>query len=302
MKKKSLSIIIPTYNGDGSLIKLMNELYSAFDFNDFEIVIVNDSSPDFTDIRFEKNISNFKKYKYILLEYNVGEDKAVEIGLEYAEYDNILIIDDDFQHTPISCKELYNKFINSEVDVLYSMYEEKKHTFFRNLGSRIFNFLYFLQIKKNIKYISSFKILSKNILQQYLNFKNKKYISLDEFVLTRDFKIDSFVVQHNERLNNKSNYNPITLAAVFFSKIINRYDNLKKIFFFSFVFFIIFLTYKVLLIFINIYLFNIDYPKGYPTLVILMILILFISCCNFFSFKKKFSKISIKKFLKSKIY
>jgi polyisoprenyl-phosphate glycosyltransferase len=302
MKKNSLSIVIPTYNGAGSLIKLINELYDVFDFIDFEIIIINDSSPDLTDIRFEKNIPNLKKFKYILLEHNVGEDRAVEIGLEYVEYDSIMIIDDDYQHTPSACKEMYYNFINSDLDVLYSKYKEKKHPFIRNFGSKIFNLLYLFKSNTNIKYLSSFKIFSEKLNHKYLESNNTDYIHIDDFILSNNYKLNFFELYHNDRFNNKSNYNFMSLIKVFFIRVINRFNNLKKIFTYIVHFFIFLFVYKIIITILNIYLFNVVYPKGYPTLLSLVILTILISLNNFLDIKKKFSKISIKKFLKSKFY
>jgi hypothetical protein len=150
--------------------------------------------------------------------------------------------------------------------------------------------------------IPSIKIFSKKLNHKYLESNNTDYIHIDDFILSNNYKFNFFELDHNERFNNKSNYNFMSLIKVFFIRLINRFNNLKKIFTYILYFFIFLLIYKIIITILNIYLFNVVYPNGYPTLLSLAILTILISLNNFLDFKKKFSKISIKKFLKSKFY
>ena len=301
--EKSLSIIIPTYNGVGSLFDLTLELYNTFNFENFEIIVVNDASPDLTDVKFEKNQHKFKKFKYILLEENIGEEKAVELGLEYAEYENILIIDDDYQHTPDACKILYENFIQNDCDVIYSKYREKKHSFYRNLGSKIFNYLYLANNKqKKVNYISSFKIFSNKVKDSFLEYNKQKEIFIDDYIISNNFKIDFKEVEHNYRIINKSNYDFISLSSIFFKRLINKFKGFEKIIKFLINILLVYLVYKIFNVFLNVYLMNGQYPKGYPTLLILLIINLLMSYAILKKILKKINKISIKKIIKSNLY
>lgn len=299
---KSLSIVIPTYNGAGSLIDLILDLYNTFNFENFEIIVVNDASPDLTDIKFEQNQNNFKKFKYILLEENIGEDKAVELGLEYAEYNSILIIDDDYQHTPNACKMLYENFIQNDCDVIYSKYIIKKHSFFRNLGSKIFNYLYLFSNKKKIYYVSSFKIISRDVKNKFLEYNKRKKIFIDDYLISNNFKIKFKEVEHNQRNINKSNYNLINLSAIFFKRLTNRFSFLGKIIQFLINISLVYLIYKILKVFFNVIILNEVYPTGYPTILILLVINLLLSYLILTKIIKKIDKTTVKKILKSKLY
>ena len=94
-----LSIVIPTFNNSEQITYLIEDLYNEFiDFN-IEIILINDCSDDLTDVNIKSNIKKFKKFTYLRMKYNVGEIDAVKTGLKFVNFNNIIIMDDDYQHT-----------------------------------------------------------------------------------------------------------------------------------------------------------------------------------------------------------
>lgn len=123
---KKISIIIPTYNGEKTITKLVNELLVVFRKHKKEIVIVNDNSPDKTH-HFCLNISRkLNRYiTYIKLSKNFGEHNAVMAGLRNCTGDIIIIMDDDFQNKPKEALKLAEFTLQNNFDVVYTKYKKK---------------------------------------------------------------------------------------------------------------------------------------------------------------------------------
>ena len=115
-----LSIIVPVYNEESTLLELLNKLKKLNKICDLEIIIVNDGSNDKS-----KNIinSNSELYdKFIHLNKNYGKGKAVIEGLKICSYEYVLIQDADLEYDPEDIKILLE--------------ENKKYNYDLIMGSR----------------------------------------------------------------------------------------------------------------------------------------------------------------------
>jgi len=294
--KDSLSIVIPTYKGSETVIRLILELYSVFDFEEFEIILVNDDSPDITETLIYKNLKKFKKFKYIRLQNNLGEDAATNIGINYAIYKYIMVMDDDYQHTPTECSKLYNKIKNFNFDVVYSNYKVKNHSKIRNFFSKVFNYIYLFNTKNKINYISSFKVFKKSIADQFLLNGNFNKIFIDQYILQNNLVIESFDLDHRKRMGSSS-YTLIKLLKTFLIKIVNRHKIISNISKYLISFFCLFLIFKIFeIIYSYLFLKNV-YPQGYPTIAILLIVNLIFNYVIFFKFLDNKKSLNITKYL-----
>jgi dolichol-phosphate mannosyltransferase len=111
----SFSVILPTLNENGHIIKLIKEISQIFELNkkDFEIIVVDDNSNDGT---FE-TVKDFQKNNTFLktiLRENKKKNLAFSIneGIFTAVYENIIWLDADFQHPP----KYINQFIQKAND------------------------------------------------------------------------------------------------------------------------------------------------------------------------------------------
>jgi len=270
-ENQKISIVIPVYNGALSIDRLVDELIARISpvFN-IEIVLVNDCSPDNSE---EVCIGITKKHpeyvSFYSLAMNVGEHNTVMAGLNKASGDFAVIIDDDFQNQVSEVIKLIDFMINSNYDVVYTFYEEKKHSVFRNLGSQFNDKVANVMLKKpKDLYLSSFKIINRFLINEVIKY-DLPYPYLDGLILRRTSNIGKIKVSHTERQLGKSNYTLRKLISLW----LNMFTNFSILplrisiilgFIFSFVGFIISIDAIIEKIF------NPNVPQGYTFIVIII--------------------------------
>lgn len=97
-----LSVVIPTYNGAGSLPQLLDRLAIVLQEHGvaYEVIIVNDASPDDTWTVLESTLGKHRELRAIDLMVNHGQAIASLCGLAHARGQLIATMDDDLQHPP----------------------------------------------------------------------------------------------------------------------------------------------------------------------------------------------------------
>lgn len=212
---KELSVIIPVYKGAKTIIKLVESLQEELRMYDFEIILVNDGSPDDSE-KVCKNLTIIhKNTNFISLRKNFGEFNAVMCGLNHVVGKYAVIIDDDFQNPPSEIIKLLNKAKSEDFDVVYSFYAEKKHHFFRNFGSWLVNGLTTSLLSKPADlYLSSFKLIKKEIVDEIIKYKGP-YPYIDALIFRVTNNVSKTEVQHYERKEGESNYTIKKLVSLF---------------------------------------------------------------------------------------
>ena len=106
-----LSIVIPVYQAEHSIRKLVKKLLEVFSGKSFEIILVNDCSPDTSHQEcLDAYSENSNTITYIKLAKNMGEHNAVMAGLNYTKGEWAIIMDDDFQNPPEEAFKLYKQY------------------------------------------------------------------------------------------------------------------------------------------------------------------------------------------------
>ena len=274
MKNNNLiSVIIPTYKGEKSIKLLCDEIIQKFNFIKLEIIIIDDNSPDNTkQICLDMIDHSHDNVLYIKLTKNFGEHNAVFAGLKYCKGDWAIIIDDDFQNPISEAVKLTDYALQNSYDVIYSNYKKKKHNIFRNLGSK-FNDIsasIFLKKPKNL-YLSSFKIVKKNIVEKILNY-NGPSPYIDGLILSITSNISYIEVEHHERdiRFGKSNYNIAKLLKLYID-VISSFSTrpLRICSIFGLIITIFSIIFGIIIIFEKIFYPNLT--SGYPSVMIAII-------------------------------
>lgn len=179
---KSVSIIIPVYNEEKFIFKLIEKI-KKIDFAslslDCEIIVVNDGSTDNTKKILSK-IDNIK----VIDQINLGKGSAVQKGIKYSKADLILIQDADLEYDPNDYYSLLEPFKSDEKISVYgsrpknvfnkeSLFEDKHHNqkygpyFMNKLLCFFFKFLFNITLTDPL---TGYKVYERNFF-----LKNKIY-------------------------------------------------------------------------------------------------------------------------------
>ena len=207
-----ISVCIPVYNSEKTILKLVEDVKDKLHNYELEVILVNDGSKDSSE---EICIGLSDKYdfvKFISLRKNFSYHNAVLCGLTYMTGDYVAIIDDDFQNPPSEILLLIEE-AQQGYDVVYSRYEEKRHHWFRNLGSQ-FNGMVatWLLDKPKGLYLSSSKLITKEVVNEIIKYSGP-FPYIDGLILRVTDNIGVKTVKHIERLEGASNYTLTKLMA-----------------------------------------------------------------------------------------
>lgn len=220
MKKLELSIVIPIYKSQNTIEALVKKLFEVLKDILFEIILVNDGSPDESDLVCSKIAKQYKNVTYIQLRKNFGEFNAVFCGLNYVNGQYAIMIDDDFQNPPTEIIKMLQTAQEGQYDVVYAQYIEKKHHFFRNFGSQLINNLNtWLIHKPSDLYLSSFKAISYDLIQEIIKYSAPN-VYLDGIIFQLTNNISKVTVEHSARQEGSSNYTSKKLISLFLNAML----------------------------------------------------------------------------------
>ena len=212
MSEVEYSVIIPVYNSSSTLCELFNRLQKCFSVigKSYELIFVDDGSSDnswkiLADLK-KQNPDNIKAIRFV---YNFGQHNAIFCGLSHASGNFLITLDDDLQHPPEEIPKLIKKYQETSSDLIYGFYKKKKHSPFRNFGSRM--------IKKSAKVLydapgegSSFRMITRQLASQILEHA-QNFVFIDELLLWYTGDISFIKVEHEKRKSGKSGYSKIKL-------------------------------------------------------------------------------------------
>ncbi len=114
---KTLSIIIPVYNEEKTIKKILERVEGTrLDNIEKEIIIIDDNSTDNTRIILEKLKD---KYRIIFQDKNYGKGAAVKRGFKESSGDIVLIQDADLEYNPEDYKKLIQPILEKDAQVVY---------------------------------------------------------------------------------------------------------------------------------------------------------------------------------------
>lgn len=144
-----LLIIIPAYNEEDNIEKVVNLLKKSYPQYDY--VVVNDGSSDDTGKICRKN-----GFNTIHLPVNLGLASGFQAGMKYAElnnYDAAIQFDGDGQHNPQFIEEMLSALENHDADIIIGsrFVNQKKPVSMRMFGNNLIQGCIFLTTKQKIK-------------------------------------------------------------------------------------------------------------------------------------------------------
>lgn len=201
------SLVIPVFNAAATIESVVEHVHQVFAGRQFEVILVNDGSEDNSERVCAALVEAHPvTVRLVQLARNFGEHNAVLAGLSQTRGHAVGIMDDDGQHPPEELLRLWAHQQHTGVDVVYGRYRAKQHGWWRNWGSW-FNGLVamFLMGKPQHLYLSSFKVLTRFVVDQLILFRGP-FPYLDGLILRTTNSIDQIDVEHRPRAGGRSGY------------------------------------------------------------------------------------------------
>ena len=195
-----LSIVSPEYHGEKMVEELVRRIKESVVSitDDFEIILVNDASPDNTWDKIQKVCQEDTRVKGINLSRNFGQHYAISAGLKYAKGEWIIVLDCDLQDRPEEIPNLYAKAVEG-YDIVYAQRAERKDGFLKKLSSSVFHFCYdWLSGQNTDKTIANFGIYHSSVIAEY-NKMPETARSFGSLIKYLGFRHTAIPVIHAER-------------------------------------------------------------------------------------------------------
>lgn len=200
-----LSIVTTLYNSSSYI----NEFYERCSIcarkltMDYELIFVNDGSPDDSLNVVKKIAYSDEKVVVIDLSRNFGHHKAMMTGLAQASGELIFLIDSDLEEKPEWLLEFNEKISSDDCDVVYGIQERRKGNWFEKLSG----YFYYKLINvffKHPKNITTARLMTKQYVSNLLLFREREVVISGLWILTG---FDQRSVLVNKTSKKKSSYN-----------------------------------------------------------------------------------------------
>ena len=222
-----ISVVSPVYGCKDSLHDLYKRLSHTLSHlsEDFEIIFVNDASPDNAWETIKTLATEDRRVKGINLARNFGQHRAIAAGLDHAQGDWVVVMDCDLQDKPEEIIKLYNK-AQEGYDAVFGQRVNRKHSTKKRLASRLFIAVYdYLSDSKTDPTIGNFSIISRKVVEGLKRFKEQHH-PYTFFVIWLGFKRAYVEIEHAEREIGSSSYNFKRLIQLAVDNIVSQSNKL----------------------------------------------------------------------------
>ena len=204
------SIVVPVYNSEHTLEELYTRLKTVFEetvHEDFELILVDDSSRDNSFSVMERLHNRDSRVKAIQLAKNFGQHPALLCGFSYVKGDFVITMDDDLQHPPEEIPKLIQVMNErNDVDVIIAKYANRHHNLIRKLGTRLSVYATSKMLHKdpNLE-ITSFRLMRRFIMDSIMS-STIHLPQIGNLLVQTSNRIINVEVQHDSRKFGRSGY------------------------------------------------------------------------------------------------
>lgn len=228
-----ISIVSPVYKAEKIVPELVRRIAEEASriTKSFEIVLVEDGSPDGSWAAIEEECCRHKFVKGVKLSRNFGQHYAITAGIATAKGDYIMVMDCDLQDDPKYIADLYAK-AQEGFDVVYTFRRTREHSFFKNITAhlfyRIFNYLVDNNELDADKGVGTLSLLSRKAANAFLSMTefHRHYLMV---LRTLGFRRAYIEVEHSKRFEGKSSYSFRMLVSHALDAITSHSDKLLRI-------------------------------------------------------------------------
>jgi len=210
-----ISVVVPVYNGSDSLPLLVDEVGQVLPgvADEFELVLVNDGSPDKSWDVISGLAQTHSWVRGIDLMRNYGQHNATLCGIREARYEVIVIMDDDLQNPPREIPKLLEK-LEEGYDVVYGVARRRQQVWWKSLASVIVKrAIAYVMGLRTVRDIGAFKAFRADLRKSFESFHSPDVL-VDVLLSWGTSRFASVIVDEAPRTVGKSNYNFFKLIKV----------------------------------------------------------------------------------------
>lgn len=203
-----LSVVVPVYCGEATLSQLVERLSATLQsqaFPHFEVILVNDGSPDCSWETVQNLAARYPWVSGINLMRNYGQHNALLCGIRAARCQTIVTMDDDLQHPPEEIASLMAK-LNEGYDVVYGSPLRQQHGWLRNLASGISKWvLRGAMGAETASKVSAFRVFRTQLREAFVHYGGS-FVSIDVLLTWGTRRFGAVTVRHDPRAAGESGY------------------------------------------------------------------------------------------------
>lgn len=215
MKKQKISVVIPCYKSEKMIEIVVAQILETIqkrDEYDYEIILVNDGSPDNTWQVIRGLAEKNKHIKAINFSQNFGQHSALMAAYRNVTGDIVLGLDDDGEHNPKEMFQLIDK-LEEGYDYVCAAYETNQSKF-RSIGTWLNNFMATTLIgkPKNVDF-SSYYVMKRFVIDEVIRYE-QPYPYVGGLLLRATKNIGTVPLVRQKRLYGSSGYNLLKMMRL----------------------------------------------------------------------------------------
>lgn len=218
-----ISIVSPVYKGEKMLHHLVERCEESVSTitDDYEIILVNDCSPDNSWSVLKEICATDKHVKAIDHSRNFGQHPAISTGFRYVTGDWVVLMDCDLQDRPEDIPAMYAK-AQEGWDVVFARRGERHDSFFKQLGGTVFHvfFRWFTGINTD-KNIGNFSLFRRTFVDEIIKIPDQSR-SFGSLIRHVGGKTTSIEVDRPQREEGTTGYTLSRLLKLAFENSISN--------------------------------------------------------------------------------
>lgn len=227
--QKSVSVVSPVYKAeriiDEFVAQVSNQLLTLT--NDYEIILVDDGSPDNAWEKIEHQCSKNSLIKGVKLSRNFGQHYAVTAGLGQAKGHVTIVMDCDLQDDPALLPSLVSKCLEGN-EIVFTKRISRKHPISKTIFATLYNLAFSLFGDKSYHVnTGSLVVFTARVREVFLSMpeKDRLYIQLLKWI---GFTQTVVEVEHKPRFEGTSSYTFTKLIGLAVQGWTSHSDKLLK--------------------------------------------------------------------------
>lgn len=214
MNRPLLSITSPVFRTAGTVSALVSRIRDAVEplTGDFEIVLVDDGSPDGSWEAIARECERDRRVKGVRLSRNFGQHAAITAALTFATGQYVVVMDCDLQDDPSDIPRLYAK-AQEGFDVVFARKRRRQFGMWKNFTA--LGYYRTLRWLSGVRYdpnLGAFSLISRKVVDAFLQFGDYRrgYVMVLWWL---GFSRGYIEVEHHERHEGRSSYSPLKLIG-----------------------------------------------------------------------------------------